>query len=92
MNEELKSYAMRKVYFLVTVWIVILGVNTILMAIVFDCGAVNLSYFISYLTPFLIICYSILWWIGVNTGFEKLKKLQIMDDTEVGCSMRDWRK
>ena len=92
MNEELKSYAMRKVHFLVTVWIAILWTNIILMAIAFDGDQINLSCFVSYLTPFLIICYSILWWIGVNTGFEKLKKLQIMDDSGVGCSMREWRK
>ena len=73
MNKELRKYAMSKAYFLIAVWVVILGVNTILMLIVLDCGYDNFSTFISLTTPFLIICYGLLWWIGVNTEFEKEK-------------------
>ena len=73
MNEELKKYAMSKAYFLIAAWVVILGVNTILMLIALDCGYNNFSTFISLITPFLIICYGLLWWIGVNAEFEKEK-------------------
>ena len=73
MNKELRKYAMSKAYFLIAVWVVILGVNTILMAIAFDCDYIGFSYWISSITPFLIICYGLLWWIGVNAEFEKEK-------------------
>ncbi|MCK4528232.1 hypothetical protein KAW18_12745 [candidate division WOR-3 bacterium] len=73
MNKEIKKYAMSKAYFLIAAWIVILGVNTILILIALDCGYDNFSIFISLTTPFLIICYGLLWWIGVNAEFEKEK-------------------
>lgn len=78
MKEELKKYAMSKVYYLIAAWIVILGVNTILMLVALDCGYNSFSIFISLVTPFLIIFYGMvfygmLWWIGVKVEFEKEK-------------------
>ena len=92
MNKELKKFAMSKIYFLIAAWIVILGVNTILTAIAFDCGVVNLSYFISHITPFLIILYGILWWTGVNAEFDKIKKLQVKDDSRSSLIIRNWKE
>lgn len=92
MNKELKKYAISKVYFLIVAWIVILGVNTILMLAALDCGYNNFSNFVSSVTPFLIICYGLLWWIGVNAGFDKIKNLRVKDDSGTNLVMRDWKR
>lgn len=91
MNEELKKYVMSKIYYLIGAWIWILGMNAILMLAALDCGYNNFSTFISLITPFLITIYGLLWWIGVNAEFNKIKKLQVMDDTGVSLSVRDWK-
>ena len=90
MNKELKKFAMSKIYFLIAAWIVILGANTILMLVAFDCRFSGFSTFIALSTPFLIICYSLLWWIGVNAEFEKAKKFQNVVNRSI--VMRTWKE
>ena len=87
MNKELKKFAISKIYFLIAAWIVILGANTILMLVALDCRFGGFSTFIVLSTPFLIICYSLLWWIGVNTEFEKAKKFQNAANRSIGLAM-----
>ena len=91
MNEELKKYAKRKVYFLIVAWIGILLLNTILMLVALDCDYDSFSFSISLVTPFLMIFYGLIWWMGVNVEFEKMVKFQIKDDSGNNLTVRDWK-
>ena len=84
MNEEFRKFAQSKTYILIASWIVILGINTILMLATIDSG---FSIFISLVTPFLIIV-GLLWFIGVTAMFEDYKKLQVADDAGQELSAR----
>lgn len=92
MNEKIKKFAMSKAHYLIAAWIVILGANTILMAVTFDCGYGNFSTFVSLVTPFLIILYGLLWVRGVKAEFEKWEKLKVADDAGQNWSAREWKK
>lgn len=86
MTEEFRKFAQSKAYILIASWIVILGVNTILMLATLDS---SFSTFISLVTPFLIIVYGLLWFIGVKAMFENRKKLQKADGTGQKRSMEE---
>ena len=88
MNEEFRKFAQSNAYILIAAWIAILGINTILMLATLDSG---FSTFISLTTPFLIIVYGLLWFIGVKAMFENHKKLQVADDVGQGLSARGWK-
>ena len=92
MNKELKKFAMSKIYFLIVAWIVILGANTILILVALDCRYDGFSTFILSITPFLIICYGLLWWIGVSTEFEKERKFQNAANMSIGLAIGEERK
>ena len=73
MTKELKNYAKRQIWYLIIPWIVVLIVNTVFVILLLNEGCVELSHTILVMTPFIIIIYGLVWWLGTKVGFEQEK-------------------
>ena len=91
MNEEFKRYAMSKLHFIPAACIVIIAFNIFLMVVFqnpFQSLGFDFELFVFRTTPFSIVFYVLLWFIGIKAAFEETKKLKVADDVGQILSVR----